>query len=239
VRLLVPAEALARGSVEITGDDHHYLFRVRRLPIGATVIVFDGEGGEAEAVVEQVDAARARLRIGEARRETPATPELTVVQALVKGDRMDWCVQKLVEVGVDRLVLITTERCVVRLDAERAEARRARLQAIAREAAKQARRATVPAVEWSTMDAALAGGGLRLVCHPSSPRSLAEYFGTTAPSVTLLIGPEGGLTPTEIDRAVAAGFEAVALGPTVLRAETAGVAAVAAFRLARSTTGNH
>jgi 16S rRNA (uracil1498-N3)-methyltransferase len=247
VRLLVPAAALASGRVEVRGDDHHYLFRVRRLPVGATVIVFDGEGAEADAVVERVDAERAELRVGAARREPAATPRLTVVQAVVKGDRMDWCVQKLVEVGVDRLVLVTTERCVVRLDAERAEARRARLQTIAAEAAKQARRATVPAVEWSTFDAALAGDGLRLVCHPQSSRSLADHLGTSAAAVTFLVGPEGGLTPAELDRAAAAGFEAVALGPTVLRAETAGVAAVAAFRLARasihagggSTVGNH
>ncbi len=239
MRLLVPAAAFAHGHAEITGDDHHYLFRVRRLAVGDGVVVFDGDGAEADAVVERVDAERATLRLGEARREAPTLPRLTVVQALIKGDRMDWCVQKLVEVGVDHVVLVVAERSVVRLDGARAEARRVRLASIAREAAKQARRATVPEVAWATYDEALGGEGLRLVCHPRSARALAHHLATAAPSVTLLVGPEGGFSPGEIDRATAAGFEAVALGSTMLRAETAGVAAVAAFRLARSTSGNH
>ncbi|MCB9560418.1 MAG: 16S rRNA (uracil(1498)-N(3))-methyltransferase [Kofleriaceae bacterium] len=243
MRLLVPAAALAAGRAEVSGDDHHYLFRVRRLAPGAAVVVFDGEGHEADAVVEAVEAARATLRIGPARVEPAPRPRLTVIQGLIKGERMDWCVQKLVEVGVDEIVVVATARAVVRLDAARAASRTARLQAIAREAAKQARRATVPTVTLApggvAAAAAAADEELKLLCHPGAAASLGAHLGTAAASVVLLVGPEGGLAPEEVEAAASAGFEAVRLGATVLRAETAGVAAVAAFRIADTTTGNH
>jgi len=233
VRVLVSAAALASGRAVVTGDDHHYLFRVRRLAPGARLVVFDGEGGEADAEVETVEAVAATLRLGPARREPPPGLHLTVIQGLIKGDRMDWCVQKLVEVGADRILLVPTERAVVRLDGERAASRQARMAAIAREAAKQSRRAVVPPVEVVGLDAALATPAeLRLVCHPAAARPLREHLATTAASAAILVGPEGGLSPAEVERAGAAGFEAVSLGRGVLRAETAGVAVVSAFRIA-------
>jgi len=233
MRLLVAADALAAGRAIVTGDDHHYLFRVRRLTVGDPVTVFDGAGAEADAVVERIGADDAALAIGPARREAPAALHLTVIQALIKGERMDWCVEKLVEVGADRIVVVATERAVVRLDAARAAARQARLGAIAREAAKQARRAVVPSVEVTTLAEALPiEAALKLVCDPGAARSLGAQLGTSAATAAILVGPEGGLSPEELARAAAAGFEAVSLGPTVLRAETAGVAAVAALRIA-------
>jgi 16S rRNA (uracil1498-N3)-methyltransferase len=232
MRLWVAPEALAGGRAEVTGDDHHYLFRVRRLPVGARITVFDGAGAEAEAEVVAVEADRAVLAIGAARREPAPALHVTVVQALIKGDRMDWCVQKLVEVGADRIVVVATDRAVVRLDADRAAARQTRLAAIAREAAKQSRRAAVPAVEVATLDDGLAiAAELRLLCLPGG-RPLRELWAQPARSAVLLVGPEGGLSPAEIERAMAANFEAVSLGSTVLRAETAGVAAVAALKIA-------
>jgi 16S rRNA (uracil1498-N3)-methyltransferase len=234
MRVLVTAGDLAAGRAEITGDDHHHLFRVRRLAPGAQLLVFDGEGGEAEAVVEAVEATRAILRLGAPRREPQPALHVTVIQALVKGERMDWCVQKLVEVGVDRIVVVATERAVVRLDAARAITRRDRLSAIAREAARQARRAAIPAVDLVRFDDALGiAADLRIVCHPVAARPLRALLATPAATAALLIGPEGGLAPGEVDRATAAGFVPASLGPTILRAETAGVAAVAALRIAR------
>lgn len=232
MRLFVAPEALAAGRAEVTGDDHHYLFRVRRLAVGAKVTVFDGAGAEADAEVVAIEAERAALAIGAARREPAPALHVTVVQALIKGDRMDWCVQKLVEVGADRIVAVATDRAVVRLDAERAASRQARLATIAREAAKQSRRAAIPAVDVLGFDQALAiVADLRLVCLPGG-RPLRELWARPATSALLLVGPEGGLSQAEVERALAAGFEAVSLGSTVLRAETAGVAAVAALKIA-------
>jgi 16S rRNA (uracil1498-N3)-methyltransferase len=236
MRLWVSPEALAAGRAEITGDDHHYLFRVRRLTVGARVVAFDGEGGEADGEVVEIAAARAVVRLEAVRREPAAALHITVVQALIKGDRMDWCVQKLVEVGVSRIVVVAAERSVVRLDPERAASRQARLTAIAREAAKQSRRAVIPPVELATFDDAVAApADLRLVCLPAA-RPLRELWGTAARTASILVGPEGGLSPAEIDRALAAGYEAVSLGPTVLRAETAGLVAVSALRISGETT---
>lgn len=234
MRVLVPAAVLATGRAVVSGDDHHYLFRVRRLAPGARLVVFDGEGGEADAEVETVEAAHAVLRLGPVRREPPSALHLTVIQGLIKGERMDWCVQKLVEVGADRIVLVATERSVVRLDGERAASRQARMAAIAREAAKQSHRAAVPAVELLELEAALAAPvDLRLVCHPAAVRPLRDHLATPARTVAILVGPEGGLAPGEVERAEAAGFEAVSLGRGILRAETAGVAAVSALRITR------
>ena len=234
MRVLVPAAALVSGRAVVTGDDHHYLFRVRRLAPGARLVVFDGEGGEADAEVESVEAAQAVLRLGEVRREPPAALHLTVIQGLIKGERMDWCVQKLVEVGADRIVLVATERSVVRLDGERSASRQARMQAIAREAAKQSHRAAVPPVEVVELAVALAmPAALRLVCHPAAARPLRDHLATPTRSAAILVGPEGGLSPGEMERAEAAAFEPVSLGRGILRAETAGVAAVSAFRIAR------
>jgi 16S rRNA (uracil1498-N3)-methyltransferase len=234
VRLWVPAEALAGGRARVAGDDHHYLFRVRRLAVGDRLTAFDGEGAEADATVEAVAADEAWLALGPARREPPPGLHLTVLQAAIKGDRMDWCVQKLVEVGVDRVVVVQTARTVVRLEGERLASRQARLAAIARDAARQARRATVPPVELLGLDAALAlPADLRLVFHPAAARPLREWLGAPACAAALLVGPEGGLDGAELERATRAGFEPASLGATVLRAETAGVAAVAALRLCK------
>jgi 16S rRNA (uracil1498-N3)-methyltransferase len=234
IRVLVDPSALSAGRGEITGDDHHYLFRVRRLAPGAAIVVFDGVGAEADAVVDTIEATRATVRIGAARREPAPALAVTVIQALIKGDRMDWCIQKLVEVGVERVIAVATERAVVRLDAERAASRTERLATIAREAAKQCRRATVPAIEVATLADALARpADLRLIAQPHA-RPLREVWDTPAATATVLVGPEGGLSPAEVDRAIAAGFEPVSLGATVLRAETAGVVATAALLLARN-----
>lgn len=232
MRVLVSAADLASGRAVVTGDDHHYLFRVRRLAPGARLVVFDGEGGEADAEVEAVEATQATLRVGSVRREPAPALHLTVIQGLIKGERMDWCVQKLVEVGADRIILVATERSVVRLDGERAASRQTRMATIAREAAKQSHRAAVPPVELLGLDAALAAPAeLRLVCHPAAARPLRDHLATAARSAAILVGPEGGLAPGEVERAAAAGFEAVSLGHGILRAETAGVAAVSAFRI--------
>jgi len=232
VRVRVKPAALVAGDIAIDGDGHHYLARVRRLGPGDPVVVFDGAGREAPAVVTAVDADRVVVRAAAPRPAPAPAPRIVVLQALIKGDRMDWCVEKLVEVGADRIVLVAAERSVVRLDAERARSRQRRLQALAEAAARQCGRADVPPVsEPLPLAAALAEAAAceaRRVCHPSAGEPLAAI---AAASVAVLIGPEGGLAPAELDAALAAGFAPVALGPHTLRAETAGPVAVAGIRL--------
>jgi 16S rRNA (uracil1498-N3)-methyltransferase len=153
---------------------------------------------------------------------------------LIKGDRMDICLEKLVEVGVDAIVVWPAARSVARLDVARLDARLARYRAGARAAARQSGRAEVPDLAIAEdLAAALAGlpppgpGAARLVLDPASDAAL-DPGGAT--DVTVVSGPEGGLAPDELDRLT--GFTSVGLGPRVLRAETAPVIAVALIRAA-------
>lgn len=231
-RLLVAPARLAAGPLTVDGDDHAYLFRVRRLAVGDAVALFDGAGREAAATVDSVGPTTARLAVGAVREAPRPRPHLTVLQAVIKGERMDWCLEKLVEVGVDAIVPCTCARTVVRLDDARRDSRHQRHQALAVAAARQCGRADLPAIAPVTpLAAALAAvtAQRRLVAHPGGAPLGPAHAG--ADTVALLIGPEGGLAPDELAQAAAAGFEPVSLGPTILRAETAGVLAAAAIRL--------
>lgn len=238
-RLFVEPDTLAAGARVVDGDDHHYLFRVRRLRPGNAVILFDGAGWEAEATVEAVEAARATLRVAAPHRvEAPPGCRLIVMPALIKGERMDWCVQKLVELGAAEIVPVCTARTVVKLAGERAQRRHRRFVDIARDAARQCRRATVPAVhEIMDLDQALAlvtDVPLKLIPWERERQQVlgAALLRPLPPAACVLIGPEGGFEPAEVDRAVAAGFVPVGLGPRVLRAETAALTVAALFALA-------
>ncbi len=242
-RLWVAPSRLAAGRLTVDGDDHAYLFRVRRLAVGDAVLIFDGAGGEAPAVAIEVGATSAVLELEAPRAVLRPAPHVTVVQAVLKGERMDWCLEKLVEVGADAVVVAETERAVVRLDDERREKRLIRHRRIAQEAARQCGRADVPPVDAATSLAQalalapVAGAGVKLVADPAAEGPLLRAVPPSAMTVALLIGPEGGLAADELVQAAAAGFVAVSLGETVLRAETAGAAAVFAVRAVRAAMG--
>jgi 16S rRNA (uracil1498-N3)-methyltransferase len=239
-RLWVAPARLAAGELVVDGDDHAYLFRVRRLAVGDAVVVFDGAGREAAAVVREVGAARAVLAVGEVRAVVRPAPHVVVVQAVLKGERMDWCLEKLVEVGADEVVVCESERGVVRLDGERRAKRLVRHQRIALEAARQCGRADVPPVRAAgslaeaLADAAVAAAAVRLVGDPAADVPLLAAVPGEVAAVAILVGPEGGFAPDELARAAAAGFTAVSFGATVLRAETAGACAVFAIRAVRA-----
>lgn len=243
-RLWVAPDALDAPSLTLSGDDYHYLFRVLRLAAGGEVTLFDGKGRQATARIEQVGPDRATLRVDVARPvEAPGGPSLAVMLPLIKGDRMDWCIQKLVELGARRIVPVRASRCVVRLGGERAANRRQRWLTIAREAARQSRTDVVPEIDAVTdLGEAISSqrdAALKLVFWERvRDRSLRAVLPEEPPTtVALLLGPEGGLTPEEVDLAVEAGFLPVGLGPRVLRAETAAVAAVAALGYALGDLG--
>jgi len=240
----VAPESLGASSLTLSGDDYHYLFRVRRLKVGSRVVVFDGEGRQASAVVERVEPDRAFLRVeAPSPAEGPARPRIRVLLPLIKGDRMDWCIQKLAELGVSLIVPIRTSRCVVRLSGEREGKRTSRWLTIAREAARQSRSDEVPdlqrVTDFEDAVAEAASAPLKLVFWERvRERSLRAALPAEPPAgVALLLGPEGGLSPEVVDRAIAAGFVPVGLGPRVLRAETAAIAAVAALGYALGDLG--
>lgn len=193
----------------LDASDARHLSRVLRLRDGELVTVADGRGR-----VRPYRYGDPLVADGPGARVARPTPAITVAVALTKGDRAEWAVQKLTEAGADEIVLFAAERSVARWEGERAERHLARLRSIAREAAMQSRRAWLPAVTGvSTFAEVAARPGACLAEAGGAPPSLDRP--------TILIGPEGGWSDAER----AAGLPAVALGPHVLRAETAAIAA--------------
>ena len=216
--------------------------QVLRLQPGATVTLFNGEGGEWDATVERMGRSEVQVRVGA---HHPIEREAGRVVHLALGmpanERMDWLVEKATELGAARLQPLVCERSVLRLAGERADKKQAHWQAIAVSACEQSGRNRVPAVarphdfaRWcEAPNPASEGPMLRLVLSlQADARPLSEVIaGRSTDPVLLLSGPEGGLSPQELDTAQARGFMPVTLGPRVLRAETAPLAALASLSL--------
>lgn len=215
---------LAAGVVAIRGDEHHYLMRVRRSRVGDAVELVDGAGMRAVGRIEAIGAEETLVRAEPPEVIPDELPRIRAVIPWIKGDRMELCVEKLVEVGVDEIVVFEAARAVVQLAGDRLAARISKLQATAAAAARQSGRAVVPTV--SSGDLGSAGVGSCYVLVPG-----AERIEATGDVVTIASGPEGGWAPEELEGLTRAGWQPMGLGRNVLRAETAPIIAVAAFRL--------
>lgn len=222
------------GKVTLTGPEAHHLIHVLRANPGDVVALFDGSGAEFVARVEHVGRSQAELAIvsrQEVDRELPI--DLVLGASLPKGDRQRWLVEKAVELGVRRLVPLVTSRSV----AQPAPEALRRLRRIVIEASKQCGRNRLMEVDepenWNDYLASPVGYAWRLIAHPATgfsvPWQLSFRPGGLDPgaAVFLAIGPEGGLTPEEVHRATAAGWQTVNLGPRILRVETAAILLVA------------
>ena len=227
-----PTGARVGDAVTLTGSEAHHAAAVRRVRSGEQVTVGDGRGawltGECEAVTPREVVVRITHRI-----DTPAaTPRIVLAQALAKGDRDELAVQAATELGVDEIVPWQAARSISRWDSAKAEKGRTRWASIVREAAKQAHRAWIPDVAALETTAALAGRGAAsviLVLEPTAPRRLTE-LGLRADDprdVILVVGPEGGIAPEELEAFGRSGATLARLGDTVLRTSTAGPAALA------------
>ncbi len=229
-------EPLATGQViELQGQAAVHLHKVLRLREGDALRLFNGEGGEFDARVQAVGRRSVRIELlAFEPREVESPLVLRLAQGVSRGERMDYTVQKAVELGVAHIQPLVTTRTVVNLDGERRQKRRAHWQGVAVAACEQSGRNRLPEVAPVTgFETWLAGQaaapGLRLVLHHRATRSLADLPPPSGP-ITLLIGPEGGLAPAEIEAAEGAGFQPLRLGPRVLRTETAAVAALAVLQ---------
>ncbi len=225
---------LASGEVvDLPEAAFRHLVQVLRMHAGDALIVFDGCGGEYEATLESVAKRGATLRIGsfhEVSRESAL--DLTLVQGISKGDRMDFTIQKAVELGVTRIVPITTERCNVNLGAERQDKKFEHWRGVLRSACEQSGRTRVPelcAVQRFTDWLAQPVTGARLMLDPQGAIPLAGVQGPVG-GLSLVVGPEGGLSPAELRIGAAEGCLGVRLGPRVLRTETAGVVALSVLQ---------
>lgn len=237
-RFFVAPEQLSDGMVRITGEDARQIRVVLRLQPGEEIGVLDGSGREYRCVLESVRREEAIACVKEWV-EPNGEPEIhiTVVQSLAKGDKIEQVIQHGTEIGVSRFVLVQTRRSVVQLDGERGRARVDRWRRIAKEAAEQARRAIVPAVEGITsLQGALQSmdNTSILTLHPDgNTLSLAEWMRRSALSrrIAVVVGPEGGLTDEEVALCTRYGATSVSLMPRVLRTETAALVAVSQILL--------
>ncbi|MFT4305933.1 MAG: 16S rRNA (uracil(1498)-N(3))-methyltransferase, partial [Microbacterium sp.] len=225
------ASARVGGTVVLTGAEAHHAAAVRRVRVGEEVTVGDGAGVWLTGSVSEV-AAREVVVAVTTREEHPASrPRLVLVQALAKGDRDELAAQTATELGVDEIVPWQSARSVVRWEGAKAEKGRTRWEAIAREAAKQAHRPWIPhvaALARTVEVAARAAGALTIVLEPTASGSLTALGPALrdADEVLLVVGPEGGVAPDEIERLTAAGARLARLGAEVLRTSTAGPAAL-------------
>lgn len=227
-------EALSPGAlIDLPEPVARHAVRVLRLPPGAAMVLFDGQGGEYEAHIEHIDKNRVVVQLGDWRDiERESKLSVTLVQAVQAGEKMDFTIQKAVELGIAHIVPVDSRRSVTRLSGERAAKRVAHWQGVAVSACEQCGRNRVPVVEpLEKLEHWLARPtqpGLRLMLAPDAECLLVDL--PPARDVQLLIGAEGGLDPQEMVVAKQAGFQAVRLGPRVLRTETAGLAALAALQ---------
>jgi len=234
-RIYVPEPLKAGSEITLPAQAGEHLARVLRLEAGARIVMFDGNGGEyAGEIASTGKLVRARvLRHDPIERESPL--DITLLQGVARGERMDLIVQKATELGVARIVPVLAERSVVKIDAKRRERKREHWQAIVIAACEQCGRNRVPAVHDAVPlgDALqlLPEGGMRCLLAADAPDTLAQAAVRAAGAkLVLLIGPEGGLADGEQKYAQANGFISCRLGPRIMRTETAGLAALAALQ---------
>ncbi len=237
--LRVPVPGLVSGEMTLAADVAHYVVRVRRLAAGDPFLAFDPVRGlEAGAELVSVTPHEVVARVGPlepARRIAPR--EVSWIQALPKGEKMDGIVRDATELGATRIVPVTSAFTVVKLDPARQKSRRERWVRIATEAARQSGRGDTPSIEavapWDEALALGAGGSgfclYERATEPLGPRLLAAL--ETGSPLTFAAGPEGGLSPDEVGAAHRRGFDVVSLGGLVMRAETVAAATLGAVQV--------
>lgn len=226
------------GLAVVDGDEGFHAANVRRIRAGERLDLGDGAGEMAHCVVEETGKARLTARVLDRRSVAPASPTVTVVQALPKSDRAELAVELATEAGADAFLAWQATRCVARWDgAAKVDKGLRRWGSVARAAARQSRRAYIPEVGGLVSTAQLvarvrdeiAAGAVVLALHESATQRLTDVALAQADSLMLIVGPEGGIADEEIEALSEAGAVAVRLGPTVLRTSTAAAVALGAL----------
>ena len=234
-RLYTEGPLQTGAELELSDDRARYLGRVLRLRPADELVVFDGHGGEYRAVIGSISKGTVRIAVGQhvdADQESPLAIHL--LQGLSRGERMDFVMQKATELGVRRITPVVTEYSLVKLDDERAAKRIHHFRGVTVSACEQSGRNVLPVIdtpiafrEW--LGKHHGAEDPRLVLKPGAKQTLKSAT-VAPPAITVLIGPEGGLSEAEYGLAEATGFQTIGMGPRVLRTETAALAVISALQ---------
>jgi 16S rRNA (uracil1498-N3)-methyltransferase len=217
--------------ISLEKNNEHHLIKVLRFPVGNTITLFNGDGFDYQAIVISTKKTYIVEVLSQQKNESESNLDLTLAQGIAKGEKMDFLIQKAVELGVSRIIPIQTEHCVVRLKADKVAKRINHWQKIANHACGQSGRSVIvdislPQTLTELLNKSNHNG---FVLHHRATENLQTV---EKPSkATILIGPEGGLSDVEIKQATNAGFQPLLLGKRILRTETASLVAIANMQL--------
>lgn len=231
IRVFHASPLKGKDRVELDAAAAKHLLTVLRLKVGAPITLFDGSGFEFTGTIDQADKKQAWVRIAQMHGPVVESPlHVTLAQGVSRGERMDYTVQKAVELGVAAILPVLTERSVVKLDQDGGEKKRAHWQAVAISACEQSGRVKVPQVQAPvTLPQFLASklpADLKLLLDPEGGVTAGMLPRPADAKAMLLVGPEGGLSENEIALAARVGFQGLKLGPRILRTETAALVAL-------------
>lgn len=230
-RLYVPMPLRAGETAELDGNAGHYLKSVLRARAGFKITLFNGDGFDYEGIIRVLSKDQTQVELcRQTKVETESFLKIHLGIGISKGDRMDYAIQKSVELGVQRITPLLTDHCVVRLDPPKAENRVQHWQRIAQSACEQSGRSRVPDIDPPTdlIDWISNPSGLKLFLDPGETRTLKSLPPPAPTGVSILSGPEGGFSSKERALFVQHDFLGVQLGPRILRSETAAMAILAA-----------
>lgn len=232
-RFFVEQSQIGEETITITGEDVNHIKNVLRMKVGETILVSDGEDREYICKISDFSNDEVQAKIQDINGETRELPtEVTLFQALPKGDKMETIIQKMVELGACEIAPVSTKRCIVKLDAKKAESKVRRWNAIAESAAKQSKRGIIPKVLMpvsfaQALDRAKDMDMVLIPYEEAENMSVTrEVFSEIKPGmqIGIFIGPEGGFAKSEVEEAKKIGARAITLGRRILRTETAGMA---------------
>jgi len=231
IRLYQNAPFTEGKTAELDSDNSHHLNKVLRFPVGQNITLFNGDGFDYTAVVQSAKKTTNLKVISKKVNNNESKLDLTLAQGIAKGEKMDFLIQKAVELGVTRIIPMKLERCVVRLRDEKVQKKIDHWQKIANHACEQSGRSVIvdvshPASLEELLEVTNHNG---FVLHHRATLGLSQVKVTS--KATILIGPEGGLTEKEVNDSEVAGYQSIIIGKRVLRTETASLAAIANMQL--------
>jgi 16S rRNA (uracil1498-N3)-methyltransferase len=234
-RIYQPVHLFPEAALKLDDKASHHLARVLRAKIGDSLLLFNGKGGEYTAEITHIDKKSVEVRVmAFLQREVESPIHIHLAQGIARGEKMDFIVQKAVELGVTSITPLVTERCNVRLDSEREEKRLQHWHAVVVSACEQSGRNRLPNLEKTAFLKdwlASAKGDYRFILSPHVEKKLPATVIKEQATIVLLIGPEGGFSDEEVKLAVENGFMPLNLGKRILRTETASIAAITALQV--------